>query len=458
MELYDTLKRYGFDDRNFSEVEDAFVPITFQAGQPLFQEGEPANSLYFIRSGRAIATVRTPGGLDDPIGIIEEGEFCGELGILEGLNRTETIRAIGDVQVFRLDKDRSLDLMERSSTFSNLIRTVSITRTLKNTNLFKGLDDSTLNAIRSIVIEKETPGKSSLFQEGDLPDALYIIVKGSVRVIKPISHSKTKTPNTMHITVKGNTKIIRPNTRKKEITVAYLSEGDLFGRPGLLESFPRSASVETAEPCKFLVMPRSSLLNLIKDHPKIAFNWYKIPKSAIPTPERKRTLRGEFSVFQGMIIVSNEEKCVYCKACELACAVSKSKSHHLHEAIFERPIPIKRINKLRTQTGDGHFKGQPGQCRTCYDAPCLISCRKFKAIKRDPFSRAVVIVEENCVGCNLCAKACPNDVISIIRHDGKKRRIALKCTLCEELTTGPACVRSCPTNALTIGLAPLSLT
>ena len=110
MELITTLQRYGCDANILDGVRDAFIPVEYQPGQTVFQEGELADSLYFVRSGRAISTVRTPGGLDDPIGIIEEGKFFGELGILEGLNRTHTIRAIGTLRVYRLEKDRSLDL------------------------------------------------------------------------------------------------------------------------------------------------------------------------------------------------------------------------------------------------------------------------------------------------------------------------------------------------------------
>lgn len=61
-----------------------------------------------------------------------------------------------------------------------------------------------------------------------------------------------------------------------------------------------------------------------------------------PKEERK------LSTLRGMTIIFRPELCVLCRSCELACAVSKSKSKNLFTAINEKPIPQQRLYITKT--------------------------------------------------------------------------------------------------------------
>ncbi len=98
-------------------------------------------------------------------------------------------------------------------------------------------------------------------------------------------------------------------------------------------------------------------------------------------------------------------------------------------------------------------------CMHCSDPVCMIGC-PTGAIARDPQNGVIEIHDSICVGCGVCAAACPYDNIrmtEIVDPDGKpyidqanKRPIrkATKCDLCNGLPTGPACVQACPHDAL----------
>ena len=77
-------------------------------------------------------------------------------------------------------------------------------------------------------------------------------------------------------------------------------------------------------------------------------------------------------------------------------------------------------------------------CRHCLRAPCMEVC-PAEALKRDPSTGAVVVDEALCIGCRDCVFACPFGAIKM--EAGK----AIKCDLCGG---DPACVRHCPTRAL----------
>jgi carbon-monoxide dehydrogenase iron sulfur subunit len=201
-----------------------------------------------------------------------------------------------------------------------------------------------------------------------------------------------------------------------------------------------------------MVLHKRQFQELLKKNAMFSFSILKVLSKRIRETSKDISLAKSASYFKGMTIISRPEKCLSCRTCEIACAVAKSRTHHLYEAVMEEPLPVKRIRLRKDESGSEPVV-RPEHCIHCKDAPCLDSCKKYQAIKRDPSTRTIEIIEEQCVGCGLCARACPFNVITMIRGQNKKR-VALKCTHCREHQAGPACVRSCPTNALVVALGP----
>ena len=144
-------------------------------------------------------------------------------------------------------------------------------------------------------------------------------------------------------------------------------------------------------------------------------------------------------------IIIYEEKCVGCKSCEVACAVAHSKSKDLTKAVSTGEKTKSRINVLCKYEGE-IIKPVPNTCRHCPDAPCIAVCAP-EALFREDENSPVLVENDKCIGCRKCIKACPYDAI-IMWPD---KTSILKCDLCvERLAVGkePACVVSCPTDAL----------
>jgi Fe-S-cluster-containing hydrogenase component 2 len=80
----------------------------------------------------------------------------------------------------------------------------------------------------------------------------------------------------------------------------------------------------------------------------------------------------------------------------------------------------------------------PVVCMQCDDAPCMAVCPSA-ALVRETGTNAVLVLEDRCVGCRMCALACPFGAINY--WDGKAR----KCDLCGG---DPECVRFCVPRAL----------
>jgi NAD(P)H-nitrite reductase large subunit/Fe-S-cluster-containing hydrogenase component 2 len=142
------------------------------------------------------------------------------------------------------------------------------------------------------------------------------------------------------------------------------------------------------------------------------------------------------------ILIFNRERCLACRACELACSVAHSGSGRLEAAIAEALPPKRRVTIAAGKNGVDALR-----CEQCAEPLCAFSC-KSGALHRDPISGWIVLEESRCVGCFMCMMVCPHG----IRPDPATDRV-VRCDVCLGRET-PACVAACPTGALATGAPP----
>jgi len=136
-------------------------------------------------------------------------------------------------------------------------------------------------------------------------------------------------------------------------------------------------------------------------------------------------------------ILVDINKCLACKSCEIACAVTHSGSKDLYGAVLQERKPKQRVY---VEAGDG--LSFPLQCRQCEEPRCVQACMSG-AMFRDTESGLVQNNSDKCVGCWMCVMVCP---FGAIIQDTEEKK-AIKCDRCMELEV-PACVQACPTKAI----------
>ena len=136
-------------------------------------------------------------------------------------------------------------------------------------------------------------------------------------------------------------------------------------------------------------------------------------------------------------VLIDTARCMGCHSCELACGTAHSESKDLVLAVRRGEKPPVAVDVVSLET-----MNFPRHCQHCEDAPCVKGCMSG-ALHRDEKSGAVLCDREKCVGCFMCVMTCPYGSVKE-GYDGK----AVKCDLCggDEI---PACVKACPTAALT---------
>ena len=151
-------------------------------------------------------------------------------------------------------------------------------------------------------------------------------------------------------------------------------------------------------------------------------------------------------------------KCIGCKACQSACmewndlrdlvGVNTGTYQNPPDLtpqswtvmkFYEEELPDKGLQWLIVKDG----------CLHCADPGCLRACPAPGAIVK--YANGIVdFQEENCIGCGYCQTGCP---FNVPRFSGADQK-AYKCTLCSDrVAVGlePACIKTCPTGALTFG-------
>jgi len=164
-------------------------------------------------------------------------------------------------------------------------------------------------------------------------------------------------------------------------------------------------------------------------------------------------------------LVIDLDLCVGCHACAVACK-SWNSGGMAGPLTDESPygaephgIWFNRVHSYTAKRPEDngapltmHF---PRSCLHCENAACVTVCPTGASHKRSA-DGIVLVDEDKCIGCQLCAWACPYGAREFSAVEG----VMKKCTLCADRIDNqdlpvadrqPACVMACPTKARLFG-------
>jgi CRP-like cAMP-binding protein len=80
-------KRRKFDlKRFFSTIDGGRKIAAFTKKQTIFVQGDPSDAVFYIQSGKVKLTVVAKSGKEATIGILNAGDFFGEVALLDSLS------------------------------------------------------------------------------------------------------------------------------------------------------------------------------------------------------------------------------------------------------------------------------------------------------------------------------------------------------------------------------------
>src|SRR5262249_14413902 len=99
---------------------DQLKPVGFEKGNLVIRQGDEAGPLYIIEKGRARAFAGVD-GRERNLAFYREGDFFGELSILNGSPRAASVEAFTDCQLLSLDPSAVQELRNRFPEFEKLL-------------------------------------------------------------------------------------------------------------------------------------------------------------------------------------------------------------------------------------------------------------------------------------------------------------------------------------------------
>ncbi len=116
---------------------------------------------------------------------------------------------------------------------------------LKEIEIFSGLSASELAAIATVTKEHTCPENEIVIKQNDPGETVFLIIEGRVDVIMEQADNTS-------------------------VKIDQISAGGAFGEMALIDDSPRSATIKTAEPCRFLILHKQEFKETVMEYPGIA--------------------------------------------------------------------------------------------------------------------------------------------------------------------------------------------
>ena len=357
------------------------------------------------------------------------GDIFGEIGALNGWPQSVTARTETDCTLVQIRVPALRQMKKQSTAFNDRIdkiyRERTLTTQLKSTPLFRGVEEAFIDALAQKVALVSCSPDDVVAREGEAVDALYLVRSGFLQLSQQMGEG--------------------------DMVVTYLSKGMTFGDVEvLIDGLDAWQFTMTSVGFTELVkIDRDDLLGVTQRFPAIKRRLWKTAMARIKETgyTRKHLDKSElieFSLAKGLvqgnsILVIDLDVCTRCDDCVRGCESTHG----------GRPRFVREGEKY------GNFL-VARSCYHCEDPVCLVGC-PTGAIRRANVGEVVEIEDSLCIGCSNCATKCPYD--AIVMHEtgevwpdtalpewlrGRERKVASKCDLCHESSSGPACVNNCP--------------
>lgn len=95
----------GLSDNELQLLSKITDQRDYQPGETIFSEGAKGNKLYIIKKGKVRVTQKAESGETQPLAILSDGNFFGEISFLDAKPHSANVTAMKEVSIFSIDRN-----------------------------------------------------------------------------------------------------------------------------------------------------------------------------------------------------------------------------------------------------------------------------------------------------------------------------------------------------------------
>jgi CRP-like cAMP-binding protein len=228
-----------FHDQYLKKIIDASQVLEFSANSTILAQGDPARELFVLLDGE-IEIIRTLRNRDR-VWITRLGAISvfGEAALVDDQPRSAQVQAYVKSTCLRVP----IHVIRQAATDSKAVReledfrnAILVNQFFASNPVFRSLSRESIDFLSSRGTLEYFDQDQTIFQQGDLGDSLFLILRGAVAI------------------------------KVHDTRIKSLPQGDFFGEISMIADIPRTATVTTLEPTIFFKISSDAFWEVLVKH------------------------------------------------------------------------------------------------------------------------------------------------------------------------------------------------
>lgn len=217
-----------FHDQALNRIVEQSELLQFRANASIIRQGDPSREIYVLLEGQVQAVRTSADGKTEWLTELGSVSVFGEAALLEDSPRGAEIYAHTPIVVLKVPVRVVRQIAQETQVIrelDNFRNAILVNQFFASSPVFRSLSADSLQFLSSRGTLEYFDQGQNVFNQGDIGEALYLILRGSVTV----------------------------TVNEQSMKTVY--QGNFFGEIALIANIPRTGTARTNEPCVFFKLP-----------------------------------------------------------------------------------------------------------------------------------------------------------------------------------------------------------